>query len=84
MSKRANPLEEWRGSRSLFEAATQLHMSERSYLVLEEHPEKSRIKSNRIIKVAQITQIPLATLVDWLTETPKEATHVRTRQKVSV
>ena len=67
MSKRANPLEEWRGSRSPATAAFLLGMTQRSYLTLEAHPERSKIKSNRIIKIAEITGIPLETLVDYLT-----------------
>lgn len=87
MSKRINPIETWRGSRSTAEAASRLHMPEKSYLVLENTPRKSRIKSNKIIRISLTTGIPLDTLVDYLTSTntlTKEATHVRTRQKVSV
>lgn len=69
MQKRMNPLEEWRGSRSPCMAASQLHLTEKSYLVLENTPRKSRIKSNKIIKIAQVTGIPLESLVDYLTET---------------
>lgn len=64
-----NPIANWRGSRSPCMAAYTLGMTQRSYLTLEAHPEKSKIKSNRIIKVSQITGIPLPVLVDWLTET---------------
>lgn len=44
-------------------------MRERSYLVLEDTPRKSEIKSNRIIKISQITGIPLESLIDYLTDT---------------
>lgn len=66
---RANLLREWRGSYSTAEAAAQLHMRERSYLILENTPRKSEIKSNRIIKISQITGIPLESLIDYLTQT---------------
>jgi len=69
MSKRANPLEEWRGSRSPATVAFLLGMTQRSYLTLESQPRKSKIRSNRIIKISQITGIPLPVLVDWLTQT---------------
>lgn len=69
MSKRINPLEEWRGSRSTAEAASRLHMPEKSYLVLENTPRKSRIKSNKIIMISLTTGIPLESLIDYLTET---------------
>ena len=79
MSKRTNPLEEWRASRSPATVAFQLGMTQRSYLTLESQPRKSRIKSNKIIKISLTTGIPLDTLVDYLTSTntlTKEATHV--------
>lgn len=69
MQKRMNPLEEWRGSRSPATVAFLLGMTQRSYLVLESHPRKSRIRSNKIIKISKITGIPLPVLVDWLTQT---------------
>ena len=69
MSKRINPLEEWRASRSPCEVAFLLGMTQRSYLILESQPRKSKIRSNRIIKISQITGIPLPVLVDWLTQT---------------
>ena len=62
-----NPLRDWRGSRSPCTVAFQLGLSQRAYLTLEAHPERSKIKSNRIIKIAEITGIPLETLVDYLT-----------------
>jgi len=63
-----NPIANWRGSRSPCMAASMLGMKQRSYLTLESHPEQSKIKSNRIIKISQITGIQLATLVDYLTQ----------------
>ena len=69
MSKRINPLEEWRGSRSPATVAFLLGMTQRSYLLLESQPRKSKIRSNRIIKISQITGIPLESLIDYLTET---------------
>lgn len=59
-------------------AASQLHLTEKSYLVLENTPRKSRIKSNKIIKIAQVTGIPLESLVDYLTET-----HTMTKESVT-
>jgi len=44
-------------------------MTQRSYLILESQPRKSKIRSNRIIKISKITGIPLPVLVDWLTQT---------------
>ena len=72
MEKQHNPLETWRGSRSPATAGWLLGLSQIAYLTLEAHPEKSRINSTQIIDVSQITGIPLADLVDWLTETTKE------------
>ena len=69
MSKRTNPLEEWRASRSPATVAFLLGMTQRSYLILESQPRKSRIRSNKIIKISQITGIPLESLIDYLTET---------------
>lgn len=69
MSKRINPLEEWRGVRSPATVAFLLGMTQRSYLTLESAPRKSKIRSNRIIKISQITGIDLAVLIDYLTET---------------
>lgn len=69
MKTRANPLRDWRGSHSTAEAASRLHMPEKSYLVLEDTPRKSRIKSNKIIRISLTTGIDLAVLVDYLTET---------------
>lgn len=66
---KANPLRDWRGSRSPCTVAFLLGMTQRSYLTLENNPRKSKIKSNTIIKVARITGIPLPVLVDWLTQT---------------
>jgi hypothetical protein len=44
-------------------------MPEKSYLVLENTPRKSRIKSNKIIMISLTTGIPLESLIDYLTET---------------
>lgn len=63
----ANPLKEWRGQRSTFEAATRLGMTERAYALLESKPWEATIKSNRILKIAEITGIPLEMLVDYIT-----------------
>lgn len=73
-----NPLKSWRGTRSRAEAASRLHMPEKSYIILEEEPRKSRIKSNKIIRISLITGIPLDTLVDYLTET-----HTMTKESVT-
>lgn len=69
MSQHRNPLRDWRGQRSTWAAASDLHMTERSYRLLENDPRRSKIKSNTIIKVARITGIPLTELVDYLTQT---------------
>lgn len=78
MSKRINPIETWRGSHSTAEAASRLHMPEKSYLVLENTPRKSRIKSNKIIRISLTTGIPLESLIDYLTET-----HTMTKESVT-
>lgn len=75
---RANPLRDWRASRSPCTVAFLLGMTQRSYLLLESQPRKSKIRSNRIIKISQITGIDLAVLVDYLTET-----HTMTKESVT-
>jgi hypothetical protein len=37
--------------------------------LLEEAPRKSKVKSDKIIRIAHVTHIPLDVLVDYLTET---------------
>ena len=69
MHKRENPLREWRGSRSVYVAASELGMTERSYWLLESDPRRSKIKSNRILKIQHVTGIPMEVLVDYLTQT---------------
>lgn len=70
-----NPLEKWRGSRSLYTAGALLGMAWTDYATLEGCPERSNINSDQIIKISQVTNIPLEVLVDYLTETKtKEAT----------
>ena len=78
MSKRINPLEEWRASRSPATVAFLLGMTQRSYLILESQPRKSKIRINRIIKISKITGIPLESLIDYLTET-----HTMTKESVT-
>lgn len=69
MEKRYNPLENWRGSRSPYTAAYLLNLTPFEYRKLESHPERSTINSDQIILIAQELGIPLAALVDYLTET---------------
>ena len=72
MAELKNPLREWRGSNSPGWAATWLGLTREEYLALETNPEKSNLKSDRIIQISQDTNIPLEVLVDYLTETTKE------------
>ena len=70
---RFNPLENWRGTRSPAFVAYHLCLTQREYLVLESHPERSEVNSDQIIWISEVTHIPLPALVDWLTETTKES-----------
>lgn len=51
------------------QAASDLHVSERTYRLLETEPRKSTIKSDTIIRISRVTGISLEELVDYLTET---------------
>jgi len=72
MAKRKNPLREWRGERSYWDAADILGYSLLDYTQLESLPDTRRITTAEIFYIVDVTQIPLPILVDWLTETTKE------------
>lgn len=72
MEKQYNPLESWRGSRDFYTAASLLQLSPFGYWALEKYPWDSPVNSDDIIRISQVTHIPLPVLVDWLTANPKE------------
>lgn len=67
--QKVNLLRTWRGQRNMAQAASDLHVSERTYRLLETEPRKSTIKSDTIIRISRVTGISLEELVDYLTET---------------
>lgn len=64
-----NPLREWRGDRTQWEAADVLAYGFLDYVQLESSPDKRCITTEEIFYIVSATQIPLPVLVDWLTET---------------
>ena len=65
MAEQKNPLREWRGENSYGQAAWLIGCDYQNYVVLETHPELLRITSENILHVQAVTQIPLATLIDY-------------------
>ena len=61
-----NPISAWRGERSVVDAAWELCLTPTAYELLENSPWKFRARSDRILKIADVTGISLEALVDHL------------------
>jgi hypothetical protein len=62
----SNPISAWRGGRNIADAAWELCLTPTAYELLENSPWKFRARSDRIIKIADVTGISLEALVDHL------------------
>ena len=65
MAEQRNPLREWRGLRSANIASRQLDFDVSYYIHLEMSPSRTPITTDVIFKIQSVTQIPLATLIDY-------------------